>query len=423
MKYTVFASELEGIVKKINRIANKCKKAGIPFVLSIGETYERTIRNRESAYNFRFVDLEVNCEFRINGWNVLGTVQRKDGIVQCYFNDQELIREYQDTDFHCDHCKKKARRLSVVVLEHENGERKLVGTSCVKEFTCGLSGELVASVADLSWELENDSSQIMDILRRGNCPDCDLDDEWNEAMNDMLGRGYCVRSHDVEKVVACASYLIREYGFKPSDHIDATWKYIPSVLDVYRKAVTDFDKEQAKAAIQWVCGLSEDERTKSSYIFNLYQICAAEYCTSRHFGLLASLIPAHKKAVVRAIVDDEKQKSQHFGEVGAKVSADVVITKIAGYKTMWGNCWIISMKDKSGNAIVWKTSSLGSLHKLNLSDGSGAKVTGTIKEHSEYRGEKQTVLTRCKFERIEAEHECASNGVDKAMNQLMEQWG
>ena len=45
--------------------------------------------------------------FKFNGLTALGMVQQKDGIIQCYFDDASLIKQYKDTSFHCDHCHKK----------------------------------------------------------------------------------------------------------------------------------------------------------------------------------------------------------------------------------------------------------------------------------------------------------------------------
>lgn len=45
------------------------------------------------------------------------------------------------------------------------------------------------------------------------------------------------------------------------------------------------------------------------------------------------------------------------------------------------------------NAIIWKTSK-----GLGIEKGSKIHIKGTIKEHSEYDDEKQTVITRAKVE-------------------------
>lgn len=53
--------------------------------------------------------------------------------------------------------------------------------------------------------------------------------------------------------------------------------------------------------------------------------------------------------------------------------------------------FIYKFKDQNDNTIIWKTSN------KDLEEGKTYRIKGTIKEHSEYDGDKQTVLTRCKI--------------------------
>ena len=50
------------------------------------------------------------------------------------------------------------------------------------------------------------------------------------------------------------------------------------------------------------------------------------------------------------------------------------------------------MEDENGNTITWKSSN-GSLEVDN-----SYNLLGTIKDHIEYNGKKQTELTRCKIQ-------------------------
>lgn len=417
--YTIFTKDLEATTKKINRIAKKCQKANVPFVFNVGESYDKVIEVKNangdaSHYVLNLTDIEVNCQFKHDGWTALGLVQRKDGIVQCYFNDASLIKEYSKTDFHCDHCKKHVHRNSVVVLEHENGGRKVVGTSCVEEFTCGLSGNLVASFADLSFELENDCERIARMLDTQKCSNddaFDIDAEWSREMNEFLNRcgSPC---YDVNEIIACAANIISTNGFKPSSDIEATWKFILDCYDKYNKYVTESDKAEAKKAIDWILSMNEDERTQSSYIFNLYQICASGYCTMRHFGLLASLIPSYKKSESKRIQSETKAISNYVGNVGDKFNLTLTYIRTVSYESQYGVGYFHFFMDEQGNIFKWSTNSpmeygvkqqdFDNTFLYTLDAGAIVKVSGRIKSHDEYRGEKQTVITRCKYEVIES---------------------
>lgn len=396
--YVVLTSQVDSISRKIRTISKKCEKANVPFTFTVGKPYDHPIEFVDPRYIGKginpvhlisFTDIDIDCHFSYNGWHVLGFVQRKDGVLQCYFDTPDLIRQYKDTDFHCDHCHKNIYRNSVAILENESThERKVVGTSCVKEFTCGLDGNLIAGVADVS-ELIAQSAVFIQIdgmtVRDFN----DIDEEWYSERNAICG---AKRGYEVNKVVSCAASLIREDGFHSSMSYNATWKFIHEVLDRYDDMVTEEDKSEAQKAVDWILGMSEDEYTQSSYLFNLYQICSGEYCSELHFSFLASLIPSYRKTVSQKIESEQKRESSYVGEVGDRITLPVTILKRICFDSVYGTCRIILMADCNGNILKWKTSKY-----VSNEEGSKTVVTATVKEHELYSGEKQTAITRCKF--------------------------
>lgn len=93
-------------------------------------------------------------------------------------------------------------------------------------------------------------------------------------------------------------------------------------------------------------------------------------------------------------INAPKTESQHIGNVGDKVDLKVTLTSIHTYETnytYYGELhFIYKFSDENSNTIVWKTSN------KNLEEGKIYQIKGRIKEHNEYNGDKQTVLTRCK---------------------------
>lgn len=77
---------------------------------------------------------------------------------------------------------------------------------------------------------------------------------------------------------------------------------------------------------------------------------------------------------------------------GEKVTVDVCLTRVSGFASRFGYTNVYTFEDKNHNLLVWKTGTC-----LDLEVGAHTTLTGTIKEHSEYRDTKQTVLTRCKL--------------------------
>ena len=105
--YTILNSMSNEIIKNIKRIVNKCEKNSIPYKFTISSPYNKLVKVNDHSFEVCLVDLDLDIKFKLNGLNALGIVQRKDGIIQCYFDDSNLIKQYKDTDFHCDHCHKK----------------------------------------------------------------------------------------------------------------------------------------------------------------------------------------------------------------------------------------------------------------------------------------------------------------------------
>ena len=103
-----------------------------------------------------------------------------------------------------------------------------------------------------------------------------------------------------------------------------------------------------------------------------------------------------RKEAERLAREAEKAISQYVGEIGQRITVDVTYIGSPYFmaRDRFGReseCYIHTFKDASGNKIVWKTGC-----GLHLEEDQNVTITGTVKEHSEYRDEKQTRILRCK---------------------------
>lgn len=53
-------------------------------------------------------------------------------------------------------------------------------------------------------------------------------------------------------------------------------------------------------------------------------------------------------------------------------------------------------RDDAGNCFIWKSTSAF----FNIAEGSQVRLRGAVKEHSDYKGTKQTILQRCKVDAV-----------------------
>ena len=103
-----------------------------------------------------------------------------------------------------------------------------------------------------------------------------------------------------------------------------------------------------------------------------------------------------------ARIKAQKAISQYVGEIGQRITVKVTYQFSTEWETKFGWQSLYGFKDAEGNVFTWKTSSVPEVLNAEGKDvvihkGDEVTITGTVKEHSEYRDEKQTVLTRCKL--------------------------
>ena len=86
----------------------------------------------------------------------------------------------------------------------------------------------------------------------------------------------------------------------------------------------------------------------------------------------------------------EEDVSEYQGEVGDKIEVFVTVEKAIALDGYYGPSTMHIMRDDDGNCYVWTTSA------KSWDAGSEHFIAGTIKELKQYKGTKQTVLTRCR---------------------------
>lgn len=94
--------------------------------------------------------------------------------------------------------------------------------------------------------------------------------------------------------------------------------------------------------------------------------------------------------------------SQYVGEVGKRLDLELTFLHRSDYEIPsfkgWGTdtVYVNRFKDDNGNVFIWKSTSA----YFRANEGEKVKVRGTVKEHSEYKGVRQTILQRCKVEEV-----------------------
>ena len=86
--------------------------------------------------------------------------------------------------------------------------------------------------------------------------------------------------------------------------------------------------------------------------------------------------------------------SEWVGEVGEKIKdIKIQLTRKYSFETKYGYSTCFNFIDENGNVLVWFSSTV---QECEIGQWVSLKY-GTVKEHNEYKSQKQTILTRCKL--------------------------
>ena len=98
-------------------------------------------------------------------------------------------------------------------------------------------------------------------------------------------------------------------------------------------------------------------------------------------------------AAVESLIYDPDE-SEYQGEVGDKVNVFVTVESAISLDGYYGPSTMHIMRDDDGNCYVWTTAA------KSWEVGSEHNISGTITALKQYKGTKQTVLTRCRETKI-----------------------
>jgi len=392
--YKIYEENMPRLEKKLQTIANKCEKYGTPFSYKItGEEYqEREINGQK--HTLRFVLVDVEGEARVNNWRFVASLEHtEDGNIIRGLRGVEVPKRYYSCGPKCEHCKTDRNRTDTYIVQNLNsGHFKQVGKSCLRDFTKGMSAEGVAAYVSL-----------FDELIQG------------EAVTPSHHFPYYIKKDEALLYIA---ETVNKFGFENSDAPYPTWR---RALNYYRYDHNDFAylykdfvarieremqlaqfdiqsksaKTKAKETSKWV----ESTDEASNFIHNIKTVYAMEYITPQHFSLLAAGFPAKYKSEQTAEwkkkyeikmkeIEVRKKNSNYVSEVGKRIEINVKSNRlVSSVKTQFGLSNIYHICDVAGNCYIWKTA--------NALPEDTSILVGTVKEHQEYNGEKQTVLTRC----------------------------
>lgn len=345
------------------------------------------------AVSRRVVDLELVADRpALAGWDFLATVEPLDGgnlirqVPGATVAEGELAR-WSTGSIACDHCETVRRRSETFIVRADGSDSSVpaglyrqVGRQCLVAFLGGKSPTaiiaaigwpaLVRGCADEEGAAGGRSALVFDLT---------VFLGWTAAACRIAGyvSRKAAEETGVRTTAAFVTYLLsQQFGQGLAAWERQRAQYLP----------TDADKARGAAALTWARGLVPT----SDYESSIALVARQTEIEGKHAGYLASVIPAHARVLGdRGAHQAGAAPSTHQGAIKDKIEIELTVKRVATTITDFGPKHINTLRDASGNCYVWKTATVA------LTAGDVLTVAGTIKAHTEYRGELQTELTRC----------------------------
>lgn len=399
----ILAERVSEATAELDKLVKKAQRYGSPDIR--WSLFEGPFSRKEKITGWdgevrtvtrHYQRIEVTGEApRVGNYEFLARIEFTEGgnLLDLRPGVEGMEPRFRDTDCSCEHCgKKRSRKEVFVVREIETGNQMQVGRSCLRDF---LGIDDPAKVA----------------FRFG---------FWREAaeMGDDWSRGGGIEfCESLEGSLALASVCIRLFGWcskgqaAKDERLTPTIDYVMDVLQPPKSptkeetarikkieaSVSPEDYEAARATIQWV--RDQVDNVENEYIHNLVVLFSADNITSgRRMGLAISAVAAKARAdgeVLRRTKEFEKKKLSNFvGKEGERIR-DLEVTQtdsrvVSGGQ--FGDCVLVKFEDNQGNILSWFTG-----RGTDRRNGEKMTITGTVKRHQEYKGVKETQLSRVKI--------------------------
>lgn len=316
-------------------------------------------------------------------------------------NGYTIDQAWRTAGDYCDYCAEHGRthgngRKTLVVVEHEDDTRKIVGTTCLKDFLGGTAPTSIAAWVEIL-------STLDDLLRSFGHGEAHGENRYYPAdylawvAKSIRTRGWVSRTR------------ARDYGdYATADAAEAELNDARFASRERRGEIAPpeaQDSALAEAALEWGQAIEVDYDT-NDYILNLSSVANKSGWRRRDLGLGASLITAYQREQEREIAAKARNAdlsgSVHVGTVGERIdlSGKVIFTR--SIESYYGVTLLIKILTDDGNVLTWFASNggpdvkVGEFEYRSVEQGDHLVGKATVKKHDEYQGVNQTVVTRAK---------------------------
>lgn len=395
MDYAIYEGFFPDVDKKLTRIAKKCAKLGNPFTYEVkGEEIREVKADNTNTEYYKFILVEVEGTARIDNWEAIAVLEihESGNIIRNINTNMEVPERFKTSKNLCEHCNSIRPRKNLYVIHNvQTDEWKQVGGDCLAVYTGGLSMEYIARYLDGITELEEN--------------------------NGVVPNGGGKRYYSVHDIISYAQEIIGKIGYFNAESslptkclvaemvsnvsLDKRIININNMLGKYRINAefsrTDFYKSDTDEIVQSIIDYYKGLNDDSNFVHNVQVLLSEKYVTCNNIGFLAYLPQGYARHVAKEVERAKKietfGKSEYFGKIGERYKDEKVtfVERVTSWASDFGITSIYKITLANGAVLMWKTNKeLDCEDKFNM-------ITFTVKDHTEYKGQKQTEVTRCKL--------------------------
>lgn len=381
-------SKFKKKIEKLNKKAQKLNLKEVELEVLGTTSYKREDNREVPCYEISIYQEE---DIKINGYEFVGKLERNVGDTFIYAGEEDVPKEQKEVKV-CQHCNSNRFRKLLYILKNEKNEYITVGKSCLIDYIGHKDAEKVAKfyqdVKDLIPKPIDDTLLILE--------DFESDTE------------YTPMTYFIDEVIRVALVSIKNRGyikydgekFSTREDVYNTLHKLGKVGARQFRESLEIPKEEVEDIKNFI--LNMDSNT--NYIENLKLLIKDKYVIGKMLGYAVSMpytVSREKeKLLEKKLEEKNNSKSNFVGIIGEKIEVSVTFFKynsietVSPYTGMNEIFRIYTFIDNEGNHIVWKTTA-----GKDFDIGDKLIIKGTVKDHNEYNGTKQTILTRpsCKY--------------------------
>lgn len=388
--FWVHESFIETIEKKLAQLNKRARKLGneeSSFKI-IGEKFS-TFRTEKGVelldIILRYVEIEISVfDVKLPDWIFIARRDHAFEIpVILAMNGAPIKNEWYDIPSICEHCGHQRRRKVTYVIQNEKTlEYKIIGSSCLKDFLGHKNIDRIVSL----YACYQDFFQ------------------WIQSHTNIIDKDSARSSGnyiDVIKVLALSSYFINKFGYvknagpdeqqystSTSDHVrEQLWPNSKTV----RVYPTDEDYEIAQKTIEYF----QEAQNISSYFINLKSILSESQVKSRYINMIVSAPAVYLRTVKPKEEKKEAKEYEYMALEPRRIKkADVTVLDIKkmGSYNFGFTRYLVWFEYKTHLLIWWSTD----IDETIYEPGKCIKMSFSIEENKEYKGVKQTRISRVK---------------------------